>query len=239
MNKIKFLITLGCLLSTVSATHLAEAKVGKEKVIELESSCLAKAVRQVNRKHTFADGGAYALKILYSGSFGSSLLVGHSDETDPTDYLVSVEHNGETKCKIHSIVYAEDGSRVYDYSTSDKKLFADLNNVYKIDLTEVALKLLDKIPESGYDNRVVCIVGKQVTGRLPMTHWLKNDRKVVTGSRSSFPALISETRPEIKLQDEVIDQVRGTDMSGIYLTNGTVDGKAADICLVENKPVLE
>ena len=82
----------------------------------LEKSCLKKTVAAVNKHHTLAEGSVYALRELYNGEFASVLLVGHSDETDPTDYLVTVEKKG---CKVKSIVYTNEASDVEKYSESE------------------------------------------------------------------------------------------------------------------------
>jgi hypothetical protein len=109
-------------------------------------------------------------------------------------------------------------------------------------LSDKALELLERLPVSGYDNRVLCIVGNDVTAVVPMTHWAKNDRRVATGPVGFFPQ-------EIKLGDAKI--VTGIGDGGkvlvkhvgsyndIWAVRGTVDGVKADICLVEEKPVLE
>ena len=78
--------------------------------------CLRKVVDAVNKHHTLAEGSVYALRQLYNGEFASVLLVGHSDETDPTDYLVTVE---KKDCKIKSIVYTNEASGVEEYKPSE------------------------------------------------------------------------------------------------------------------------
>lgn len=83
----------------------------------LTKGCLKKVVDAVNKHHTLAEGSVYALRVIYDGEFASSLLVGHSDETDPTDYLVSVEKEG---CKIHSILWTNEAGGVEEYTESER-----------------------------------------------------------------------------------------------------------------------
>jgi hypothetical protein len=79
-------------------------------------ACLKKVVAAVNKHHTLAEGSVYALRVLYNGELASSLLVGHSDETDPTDYLVTVD---KRKCSVKSIVYTNDASGVEEYTEAE------------------------------------------------------------------------------------------------------------------------
>lgn len=83
----------------------------------VEKVCLQKVVDAVNKRHTLAEGSVYALRTLYNGAFAATLLVGHSDETDPTDYLVTVEKKG---CKVKAIVYTNEASGVEEYSDSEQ-----------------------------------------------------------------------------------------------------------------------
>ncbi len=83
----------------------------------LPKSCLAKAVDAVNRKHQLAEGSVYALRALYDGQFASVLLVGHSDETEETDYLVTVER---FECRVRSIVTSGESSGVEKYTDAER-----------------------------------------------------------------------------------------------------------------------
>lgn len=85
--------------------------------------CLKKVVAAVNKQHTLAEGSAYALRVVYAGEFASTLLVGHSDETDPSDYLVTVE---KKDCKIKSIVYTNEAIGVEEYSAAEQ-----LENIFR------------------------------------------------------------------------------------------------------------
>jgi hypothetical protein len=82
----------------------------------LTQNCLDKVVEAVNKHHTLAEGGVYALRVLYTGNSAASLLVGHSDETDPTDYLVTVKRTG---CEVKSIVWTNEASDVEEYTDSE------------------------------------------------------------------------------------------------------------------------
>ena len=83
----------------------------------VSQACLNKVVAAVNKHHTLAEGGVYALRVLYTGDFAATMLVGHSDETDPTDYLVTVEING---CKVKSIVWTNEAGDVEDYTEAER-----------------------------------------------------------------------------------------------------------------------
>ena len=95
------------LLSSVNAFASKQA---------LPQSCLDKVVKAVNEHHTLAEGGVYALRVLYTGDFAASLLVGHSDETDPTDYLVTVKRAG---CEVKSIVWTNEAGDVEEYADGE------------------------------------------------------------------------------------------------------------------------
>ncbi len=85
---------------------------------------LKKVVAAVNKHHTLAEGSVYALRELYNGDFASVLLVAHSDETDPTDYLVTVETG--RSCALKSIVYTNDSNGVEEWHESEY-----LENIFK------------------------------------------------------------------------------------------------------------
>lgn len=106
-NLMKSAIVVLVLLSSVNAFG------GKQA---LPQSCLDKVVNAVNEHHTLAEGAVYALRVLYTGDSAASLLVGHSDETDPTDYLVTVKRAG---CEIKSIVWTNEASDVEDYADDE------------------------------------------------------------------------------------------------------------------------
>lgn len=114
MVKIIFLLTTFIL----SISTLAQDRDGA-----LSRECLIKVINEVNENHTIAEGNVYALRTLYSGDFATALLIGHSDETDPTDYLVTVEAEG---CKTVSRVRTNEASGVEEYSDKEKleNLFA-------------------------------------------------------------------------------------------------------------------
>lgn len=198
---------------------------------EIKRSCLAKVVSAVNKHHTLAEGAAYALRVLYAGHFGAALLVGHSDETDPTDYVVSVDLT--KNCQIKSIVYAEEAGHVTEYSAEERDLVSELF------LEEKALELIQKVPSSSYDNRVLCIQGQKVTAVVPMTHWAKNDRKTATGDLYEFPKKITSGEAAIEISGSEQTLLSGSVDNGFYLVSGSVNGKPADICLQEVKPLLE
>lgn len=107
-----------------------------------------------------------------------------------------------------------------------------------IELTTKAIELIQKIDSSGYDNRVLCIVDNNVTAIVPMTHWSRNDRKVAVGTVDNFPTSVMLGNSGIVIEG-VSDVVQGEGMNGLHVAQGTVNGKAADICIVEQKPVLE
>ena len=65
------------------------------------NDCLKKVVQAVDKKHKANEGVVIALRELYSGEYASALLVGHSDENTPTDFLVLVDKNG---CKLKSML---------------------------------------------------------------------------------------------------------------------------------------
>ena len=102
------LIAIAALI--VSANAFAAARPS------LPEACLKKAVAAVNKQHTLAEGASYALREIYNGDSASVILVGHSDETDPTDYLVTIDRRG---CKVKSIVWTNDSSGVEEYSDSE------------------------------------------------------------------------------------------------------------------------
>jgi hypothetical protein len=89
----------------------------------LSKSCLSTAVAAVNKHHKLAEGSVYAVRQLYTGEFAAVLLVGHSDETDATDYLVTVEKEG---CKIKSITYTNEAGDVEDYTADEQSLVNEL-----------------------------------------------------------------------------------------------------------------
>ncbi|HVJ65155.1 MAG TPA: hypothetical protein VM901_07865 [Bdellovibrionota bacterium] len=82
-----------------------------------DKDCLKKIVAAVNKHHTLAQGRVYALRQIYNGQSAFAVLVGHSDESDPTDYLVTTEHKD---CKIASIVYTNDASDVEEYTKDER-----------------------------------------------------------------------------------------------------------------------
>lgn len=83
----------------------------------LQKQCLKKVVAVVNKQHTLAEGSVYALRVVYNGGFAAALLVGHSDSTDATDYLVTLEKEG---CNIKSIVWTNEGSGVEKYTSAER-----------------------------------------------------------------------------------------------------------------------
>ena len=108
MNKI--------LLSLTLLSPLALAKVpGPGKAPD--KACLKTIVAAVNKHHTLAEGSVYALRQIYNGQSAFTVLVGHSDETDPTDYLVTAKHKG---CEIASIVYTNDAGDVEEYTDAER-----------------------------------------------------------------------------------------------------------------------
>lgn len=104
-------------ISMITLQGHASSKASPTKV------CLKKVVAAVNKHHTMAEGSVYALREIYNGDYASVLLVGHSDETDPTDYLVTVERQG---CVVKSIVYTNDAGWVEDYTDEEQ-----ISNIFK------------------------------------------------------------------------------------------------------------
>ena len=51
----------------------------------LDRDCLKKVIAAVNKQHTLAEGSVFAIRDIYTGYQASALLVGHSDETEPTE----------------------------------------------------------------------------------------------------------------------------------------------------------
>jgi hypothetical protein len=85
----------------------------------LSESCKDKVVTAVNKHHEKnlnSEGGVFAIRDLYNGEFASVLLIGHSDETDPSDYLVTVE---KKRCVVKSIVYTNEASDTEEYSQDE------------------------------------------------------------------------------------------------------------------------
>jgi hypothetical protein len=80
-------------------------------------ACLDKVVAAVNKHHTLAEGSVYALRVVYNGDSAFVALVGHSDETEPTDYLVTVKKH---KCKMESIVYTNEAGDVEEYTDDEQ-----------------------------------------------------------------------------------------------------------------------
>jgi hypothetical protein len=111
---------LGLLVLTLSLLTVQSQAAQRAPTV----ACLKKAVAAVNKHHTLAEGNVYALRELYNGEFASVLLVGHSDETDPTDYLVTVETR--RGCVVKSIVYTNEASGVEDWKESEY-----LENIFK------------------------------------------------------------------------------------------------------------
>ena len=148
---------------------------------ELNLECLGEVISKVNQQHTLAEGSAYAVRILHTGEFNSVVLVGHSDETDPTDYLVIVNHQNSA-CKVGSIAVASEAGGVAEYTSAESKLLDDAIDARLKVTTQKAIALMDKIPTSAYDAKLICVVGDKVTARVPMTHWAKNDAKTMTGT---------------------------------------------------------
>lgn len=223
-------------LATLLSVSISYAGNGDTGSASLESSCLSKVVAAVNKHHTLAEGAVYALRVLYTGTFGSAVLVGHSDETDPTDYLVSVDRS--KNCAIKSIVYAEEANHVTDYTKLETAAVDEIYAIQKKELVEKALELIEKVPQSGYDVRVLCITGDKVAAIVPMTHWSANDRKLATGNLASFPQKTVSDTNVIKI-GKTRDLVKGDDRNGLFVATGYVNDKRADICIQESKPVLE
>ncbi len=113
----KFLVFITVFSQSV---YSQSADAGKKS---LTIGCLKKVVAAVNKQHVVAEGAVYALRVLFDGQFSSSLLVGHSDETDSTDYLVIVE---KKNCEVKSIVSTNEGSDVEDYEVAEK-----IENLFK------------------------------------------------------------------------------------------------------------
>jgi hypothetical protein len=204
----------------------------------LEMACLGKAISKVNAHHTLAEGSAYAVKILHDGNFGASLLVGHSDETDPTDYLVVIDKSKD--CKVISMTVADESGDVNQYSDEESALLVTAEKTYQKELVVKGLQLMKAIPASGYDTKLLCISGETVTARVPMTHWSKNDRKTMIGSLLKFPAKTSDGEPKIEIsKNQKGILVEGSDQNGVRQVRGYVKNHMADFCLIEVKPVLE
>ena len=112
MKNILIGLTLAMTLSSVAQAN------------KLDKQCLTKVVNAVNKHHTLAEGSVYALKELYVGAFGAAVLVGHSDETDPTDYLVCL--NTSKNCLIKSIVYSNEAGSVNEYTKAEHQTVSDI-----------------------------------------------------------------------------------------------------------------
>lgn len=223
----KTLITLFLSISTLNATAAS-----------LDQACLGQVVSAVNKHHTLAEGAVYALRVLYTGEFASALLVGHSDETEPTDYLVVVDQSNE-KCLVKTITTTNEAGDVVEYSQAEQDVLSQIYAAQEKALVSKALALIEKVPSSGYDVRTLCIKGNDVTAIVPASHWSKNDRKTATGRVDNFPKKIELKKAAIEIVGKKAVLVSGTEGAGIYRILGTVYGKEADICLVEQKPVLE
>jgi hypothetical protein len=204
----------------------------------LDKACLSKVVTAVNKHHILAEGSVYALRFLFQGEFAAALLVGHSDETDPTDYLVTVDKT--RNCSVKSIVVTNESSDVVEYTKEEGDLVNEIYKEQEKALIAKALELIEKVPQSGYDVRTLCITDSSVTAIYPRSHWSEQDQKIATGNLTQFPIEVAVAKPPIKILSKKLSQlVSGNENNGIYLVHGTVDGKVADICLLESKPVLE
>ena len=204
----------------------------------VEKSCLTKVVNAVNKHHTLAEGSVYALRTVYEASFGAALLVGHSDETDPTDYLVTVDLT--KNCQIKSIVYTEDASNVQEYTYAETQLVEQIYKEQTEALNKKALELIKLLPESGYDTRTLCIFGDKVVGQIPMTHWSAKNRKTAVGTVNKFPAKILNKEPKIEIYNPNKGlQLEGNEYAGFFAYRGGIGNTASDVCVAESKPVLE
>jgi len=205
----------------------------------LDQACLSQVVAAVNKYDTYPGGSVYALRILKHGASSSEILIGHSDEVDPTDYLVKVKHQS-SKCKVLSIDFSTDGADVADYTDAETKAVADIMIQQEKVLTEKALQLFKKIAVSGYDNRLLCIKDGIVTARVPMTNWASNDRKTATGTLNSFPRKITAGEPGLATAGKKT-LVSESEFQRIYKVSGyfTDSEDSADLCLIEDKILLE
>ncbi|HEX4926292.1 MAG TPA: hypothetical protein VFV50_19515 [Bdellovibrionales bacterium] len=114
----------------------------------------------------------------------------------------------------------------------------------------VALGLLQKIKETGYGTRSLCIYMKQyAVGIQAVEHWSQDHIVVVRGTLDRFPTQFTKVKNNVR--PFVLDMPNGPDdwdrfkvleqvgSTRVYATTGTVDGRPADICVFESKPVPE
>mgnify|MGYP001558813630 CR=1 FL=1 len=105
------------LTKVIDDRSLRQMEVSGIRMISLTPECLKRAIAAVNKQHTMADGSVYAVREIYSGDQAVALLMGHSDETDNTDYLVLVK---KEKCEISKAVWTNEGSQVDVFGIGDR-----------------------------------------------------------------------------------------------------------------------
>lgn len=106
----------------------------------------------------------------------------------------------------------------------------------------VAIALMERLNESDYGTRSVCLIGKNVVGMVPGSHW-SIPSSVATGTLTDFPKSIVQL-PSLQVPGPL--KFTGNfkllrDVNGVqyYSATGTVSGLSADICVYESKAVLE
>lgn len=116
-------------------------------------------------------------------------------------------------------------------------------------LENQALSMIERLEESGYGTRSVCIFGTEVYGLQPGSHWSKPSA-VVYGTIQEFPKLLNILTPKSS-QPYSMDYpsgpadwsrfkiVKQVGMTEFLVTTGTRGNQRADICIFESKPVLE
>lgn len=122
--------TFGMVGLLTAASVLADG-AKTPRVEALDSACLRRAVARavVNATLINEEASAQALRQVFVGGLGAVVLVGVSDETEPSDYLVTIDRsaqeNGKRGCKIVSTIVANDGS-VETYTEAEIKALAEL-----------------------------------------------------------------------------------------------------------------
>ena len=116
---------------------------------------------------------------------------------------------------------------------------------------KAALALLKKMPSSEYGTRQLCVyLGRYAVGTYPAGHWSQGTI-VARGTVQAFPTQQSKLTENQKAPLQLAYPNGPTDwgrfkkiaqeanQTKFYVTQGTVDGRPADICVFEHKMVLE
>ncbi|MBS1983984.1 MAG: hypothetical protein JST16_07405 [Bdellovibrionales bacterium] len=102
----KFLITLA--VGGMALSNLANAAGSFQKI---SKDCIETAAAAANKARHYEGSEAYGARVLHDEIFGAAILVGISDEVDPSTYVVLVDKTDD-RCRIKGVVLTNEADSI-------------------------------------------------------------------------------------------------------------------------------